>query len=533
MKLRLPDLALVYGEQQTLLYSSEWEQNADVAFKLTLTEADTLIPTVKAEQTPISFVVLKWYFQEGEARQSGIRVMGDAWERGYGDMEWRGIAPDRCMPWYCLVSNGSDLETNYSGRLTECFGVKVRPSAFCFWQYDVNGITLTMDVRCGARGVLLGERELQAAEILFCEYRDISAYESGKRFCRAMCDDPVFPKAPVYGFNNWYYAYGKSSPREIKRDAERLAKLTKGLQKPYMVIDDGWQPKGRFEGVWKGNKIFGDMRKLASEISQIGVLPGIWVRPLLRRGSKEPFASWKSEISKEYLDPSRPEVLSYIENVCSELVDCGYRLMKLDFLTFDLFLKWGMECKQFLAGIRDDWSFFDRTKTSAEIILGLYRAIRRGAGDAVLIGCNAIGHLCAGFFEVNRTGDDTSGKDWKRTRKMGVNTLAFRSIQNGAFYAADADCVGITELVPWELNERWLYLLSSSGSPLFISWNLNVKEPVIQSTVKKALECNSIQQDELIPLDWMENNCPCLWRVNGEIVKIDWFGKYDHNLIGK
>ncbi|PYT32182.1 MAG: hypothetical protein DMG58_10690 [Acidobacteria bacterium] len=43
----------------------------------------------------------------------------------------------------------------------------------------------------------------------------------------------------------------------------------------------------------------------------------------------------------------------------------------------------------------------------------------------------------------------TSGRDWNRTRRMGVNTLAFRGVQHGAFFATDADCVGIMAAVPW------------------------------------------------------------------------------------
>src|SRR2546430_9977401 len=49
------------------------------------------------------------------------------------------------------------------------------------------------------------------------------------------------------------------------------------------------------------------------------------------------------------------------------------------------------------------WNFHDRTKTSAEIVRELYTDIRRAAGDAMLIGCNTIGHLAAGLFEIQRT----------------------------------------------------------------------------------------------------------------------------------
>ena len=59
--------------------------------------------------------------------------------------------------------------------------------------------------------------------------------------------------------------------------------------------------------------------------------------------------------------------------------------------------------------------------SKAEIILNLYQNIREAAGNMYLIGCNTISHLAAGVFELNRIGDDTSGNEWSRTLKMGVN----------------------------------------------------------------------------------------------------------------
>ena len=86
-----------------------------------------------------------------------------------------------------------------------------------------------------------------------------------------------------------------------------------------------------------------------------------------------------------------------------------------------------------------------------------------------LIGCNTFSHLSAGIFELNRIGDDTSGNEWSRTLKMGVNTLGFRLPQHNTFYAADGDCVGLTTRIPWEKNKQWLRLLAESSAPLFIS----------------------------------------------------------------
>ncbi len=107
-------------------------------------------------------------------------------------------------------------------------------------------------------------------------------------------------------------------------------------------------------------------------------------------------------------------------------------MIKHDFSTSDLCGRWGFEMGDAMTA--DGWAFADRSRTTAEIIIDHYRSIREAAGDdVVVLGCNTIGHLSAGIFEISRVGDDTSGQEWARTRKMGVNTLAFRLPQHGAF----------------------------------------------------------------------------------------------------
>ncbi|MDR6811495.1 MULTISPECIES: hypothetical protein [unclassified Arcicella] len=107
--------------------------------------------------------------------------------------------------------------------------------------------------------------------------------------------------------------------------------------------------------------------------------------------------------------------------------------------------------------------------------------LQEASGETYIIGCNTISHLSAGLFELNRIGDDTSGKEWDRTRKMGINTLAFRGVQQGVFYAADGDCVGLTNQVAWEKNKQWMQLVAKSGTPLFIS-----AQPEATGAVQKA-----------------------------------------------
>ena len=157
----------------------------------------------------------------------------------------------------------------------------------CFWQADTRGITLVMDVRCGGSGVQLSGRKLRAAQIVAMQTEGMGTFESAREFCKVMCTDPILPDYPVYGSNNWYYAYGDSSEEEILQDTDYIVELTKGVDNPpYMVIDDCWQEHHRLNeyngGPWKkGNKKFPDMSALAKKLEEKGVRPGIWVRFLL------------------------------------------------------------------------------------------------------------------------------------------------------------------------------------------------------------------------------------------------------------
>ena len=141
----------------------------------------------------------------------------------------------------------------------------------------------------------------------------------------------------------------------------------------------------------------------------------------------------------------------------------------------------------------------------------------------MVIGCNTIGHLGAGLFEIQRTGDDTSGRDWERTRRMGVNTMAFRLPQHGTFFAADADCAPITTAQPWKLAEHWLRLVAGSGTPLFLS-TPEALGPEQKAAVREAFARAAVEQPPAEPLDWLETTCPRRWRLGGREVAFAWTG---------
>ena len=523
MHIRIPDLISVYTETGRQDFRSDCGRFEDVSYQLTL-KNDAVSVDITADVTPICYLRLRWHFTEAERRDEMLRIYGDAWERGGGELEWRGIVPERCMPWFTLLSNGTDRHQARSGRLTEAFGVRVRPAAFCFWQYDADGLTLWMDVRCGGKGVLLGGRTLHAGEILFRTYENCTAFEAGQRFCKEMSPEPLTTAHPVYGSNNWYYAYGDSSHEAILEDARNTAALCAGLKnRPYMVIDDGWSPNPK-NGPWThGRASFPDMPGLAAEMKKLGVRPGIWTRYIADEGQVCNLpAEWHVERDDNYLDPSHPDVLNYIRETTKRFCEWGYELIKFDCSTQDILGRRGYRVPNVIA--EDGWAFYDRSKTSAEIVLNFYKTIRETAGkDVVLIGCATISHLTAGLVELGRTGADVNGRSWDITRKMGVNTLAFRMMHHGSFFEADADCIGISGGISWENNRKWLKLLSESGTPLFVSCKPGILNEAQLEELRTAYRHGADQTDTLIPLDWMENICPRFYLMNGQEVSFDWF----------
>ncbi|MBU3146945.1 alpha-galactosidase, partial [Clostridium sp. CF012] len=162
---------------------------------------------LSAIKTPVKYVKLRWNLKLSKKG----RILGDEWERGYGYMGFRGMSANRILPWYFIVSQEDK---------TYGYGVAVQPSAMCFWQVDTEGITLFLDVRCGGDGVLLNGRKLKMATVIAMEIEEASTFEAAEEFCREMCPNPIFPDHPVYGSNNWYYAYGDSSEEEILSDTD-------------------------------------------------------------------------------------------------------------------------------------------------------------------------------------------------------------------------------------------------------------------------------------------------------------------------
>ena len=486
------------------------------------TNGDALGVYVQSPKTALTGVRLKWRYQVKQA----TKTLGDHWERSYGDAAWKDTGSHVKNPWYVLL---------HDDKQTACFGIKTGCNAICWWAVNPDSIELILDTHSGGVGVELGDRKLHAADIITTESTATeNPFFTNRRFCKMMCEKPRLPKQPVYGINDWYYAYGNNSAKLIKEQTALMAQLvTDSGNRPFSVIDAGWAKYSPYlpgDGGWaddfsKPNDKFKDMHAMAGEIVKLGMRPGLWTRPLCAKYNDKasllaPKIKGRDDPKNPVLDPTIPENVERVKYNISTYKQWGYEMVKHDFTTFDITGRWGFEMTESIT--QPGWGFYDKSKTTAEIINHLYHSIREAAGDMYVIGCNTMGHLSAGLFELNRIGDDTSGKEWARTRKMGVNTLGFRMPQHNTFYAADGDCVGLTKEVPWDKNKQWMQLLAESSAPLFISAQPDALGTEQKAFIKQCFATAAKVQPIGEPLDWLTNPLPAKWKLDNRVVDFDW-----------
>jgi len=475
-------------------------------------QSDALSVYLNSPTLPVKGIRLVWKHQLKEQTQ----CLGDQWERTYGDVSWHQPGANKKEPWYVIFHDGSS---------TACFGVKTGCNSLCYWSIDGDQLSLTLDTHSAGVGVQLGHRQLHMADVVTTANLDSeNAFQTARRFCTLMCDKPRLPKEPVYGINDWYYAYGNNSAQLILEQTRLMTDLaTDTANRPYCVIDDGWEQPDDFS---KCNDKFKAMHMVAEEIKKLGMRPGLWTRPLIARHDDKPSLlapkiSGRSQNAKELiLDPTIPDTIERVKHNLRLYKEWGYQMVKFDYSTYDISGRFGFQMKDSFT--EEGWRYHDNSRTTAEIIKHLYEAIREAAGDMYVIGCNTLSHLSAGLFELCRIGDDTSGREWERTGKMGVNTVGFRIIQHNTFYAADGDCVGLTTQIPWEKNKQWMQLLTESSAPLFISPQPDAigadQKAFIKECFAKAAKPQAVGE----PLDWLTNPLPKKWKLNGREVNFSW-----------
>jgi alpha-galactosidase len=509
---RTPDAVTAFAglsDSITLPRSGERFAGKDVIVSVDITNdvrATESHIRLAAPTTAVTHIRLRWSSKVSPT----LQCLGDHWERSYGDLAWRGITPERMMPWYFATYDGSTLHA---------YGVKTGAGSLCFWQMDPEGVSLWLDVSNGGDGVVLGTRELVAAAIVTRKgVAGEPPVAALRAFCQQMCPTPRLPEYAVYGSNDWYTAYGNNSQEMLLQIADLTAEISQGQSvRPFTVVDMGWK---------ENSPAFPSMAGYAEQVRKRGVRPGIWIRPLEAAAGTsgtlllpdKRYGARTERFRELAYDPTIPEGLAMVQQKIKQLADWNFDLVKHHFSTYDLLGQWGFEmgAQPSIPG----WHFHDRSRTNAEIILDFYKFLRETLGHNIqILGCNTIGHLGAGIFELQRTGDDTSGRIWERTRRMGLNTLAYRLPQHRTFFHLDADCVGITKAIPWELNRQWLHVVARSGTALFVSPEDGAVGPDQRAALKEAFAMVTSPNATAHPVDFFHDTTPETWSAGNRIVK--------------
>ncbi|MBQ9997979.1 MAG: hypothetical protein IJP19_03045 [Clostridia bacterium] len=449
------------------------------------------------------------------------RVLGDAPGVEFGDMAWMPVYPEKHWAWYIQC---------YDGKTAHGYGVKTGCNSFCFWQLDQEGISLVLDVRNGGCGVMLKSPLVCATVVEREGLLTETPYKACQEFCKLMCEKPNLPSRPVFGLNNWYYAYGDISRESVLEDTKLTMELCADTKhRPYMLIDDGWQllrEPSYIGGPFVPNEKFGDMAELAAKMSDMGVDPGLWIRPLLTKEKVSENMLHPRRLGTGggvFLDPSKDEVLEFVADIVKTVSDNGYKVIKYDFTAPDMMTADIYDEIYLKENLTDGgWHFDDISVTNAQIIKKLYEKIQAAAGDSLVMGCNTYNHLAAGIHQIQRSCLDTNGFNWEKTRRNGVNPLAFRMPQNNTFFIADPDCAAITDKSPHEMNVRFFEACALSGESLFIS----VTPGLLSNEHKKRLKESFKIADagcQCEPIDWLDTSCPRQYMVNGEIKTFNWY----------
>lgn len=256
---------------------------------------------------------------------------------------------------------------------------------------------------------------------------------------RRLKHDPV----PT-GWCSWYWFGPRVTAQDITSNLEWSAKHLPSLR--YIQIDDGYQP---WMGDWldSGKAFGGDVRGILRQIKQRGFEPAIWVAPFIAseqsrlfrdhpdwfvkddqgkplRSDKVGFGGWR--LGPWYaLDGTHPAAQKWLEQLFRTLrKEWGCTYFKLD-ATYWATLPGGHR--------------HDPHATRIEAYRRGMEAIRRGAGNSLLMGCNHPIWPSLGLIHASRSSLDIE-RSWASFSSIGRENL-LRGWQNGRLWWNDPDCV--------------------------------------------------------------------------------------------
>lgn len=215
---------------------------------------------------------------------------------------------------------------------------------------------------------------------------------------------------------SWYF-YGRSdlTPGVVCEELDWLHKNKWPLD--VFQLDSGWE---KCFGDWIPGKHWAEwsLEDTARQIASAGFRPGIWTCPflaardselaanhpewLLREPGGQPVLFRAAKDDQYVLDASHPEVLTWLGDLYSSLVNAGFTYHKLDFTRA---LVPASPCR-----------YHNRGLTKAQVYRQSMEHIRKALGeDAYLLICGGLYLPVAGLADGQRVGSDVRGQ-WENPR---------------------------------------------------------------------------------------------------------------------
>jgi alpha-galactosidase len=279
---------------------------------------------------------------------------------------------------------------------------------------------------------------------------------------------PPLPFAtPPAGWCSWYCFGPGVTARQVLDNLDAIAKSAPALK--YVQIDDGYQPA---MGDWlaTGPAFGGGVQDVLKAIRERGFEPAIWIAPFVAEEGSDVFRrhpDWfvKADDGKPLrsdrvsfggwrrgpwyaLDGTHPEAQRHLESVVGTMREswgCTYFKLDANF--------WGA----LHGGVH-----YDRKATRVEAYRRGMEAVRRGAGDAFILGCNHPLWASLGLVHGSRSSNDIK-RTWARVAGTARQNLA-RGWQNGRLWWNDPDALVLTgELTDDEMRFHATAVYASGG----------------------------------------------------------------------
>lgn len=300
-------------------------------------------------------------------------------------------------------------------------------------------------------------------------------------------------KSSPLGWCSWYAYYAEVTEQNIEENVDYMAEHLK--QFDYTLLDDGYQA---YMGDWltPSDKFPSGIKSVITEIKARGKKPAIWLAPFIAQAESQVFerhpdwfvrhadgsllkaedvtyAGWRCT-PWYILDTTHPEVQEHLTNVVRVMrEEWGIELFKLDANY------WGT-----LKGIRRESGV-----TGVEAYRLGMEAIVKGAGDGLILGCNAPMWPSLGLVDAMRVSDDVE-RCGRRFEQIAKETF-YRSWQHRSLWQIDPDCATFVSLAN-QATDRSNYefhrdALLASGGLLLSGDPLPELTPFAKKTLAKLV----------------------------------------------